>query len=230
VLNLKPTPSARGRGEGESDVLSKLDALHKRDRPEQPTLDARIASYELAARMQLAATDALDTTKSEGGAGGVRHRQGADGLLRPPLPDRAALIERGCGSCSFTSTATSGTRTQHRDRTEGRVRPHDRPTAADPRPQGRGLLDSTLVVWARVRPVADRATPADKDERKAGRDHNKNAFCTWMAGGGTKPGLTYGSTDDSAERGGERVSVATGTRRSCTCWLNHDNCSSSNTA
>ena len=38
--------------------------------------------------------------------------------------------------------------------------------------------------------------PADKDERKAGRDHNKNAFCTWMAGGGVKGGTTYGATDE----------------------------------
>ena len=38
--------------------------------------------------------------------------------------------------------------------------------------------------------------PADKDERKAGRDHNKNAFCTWMAGGGVKAGTTYGATDE----------------------------------
>ena len=38
--------------------------------------------------------------------------------------------------------------------------------------------------------------PPDKDERKAGRDHNKNAFCTWMAGAGIKGGTTYGATDD----------------------------------
>ena len=38
--------------------------------------------------------------------------------------------------------------------------------------------------------------PADKDERKAGRDHNKNAFCTWMAGAGVKGGTTYGATDE----------------------------------
>jgi hypothetical protein len=38
--------------------------------------------------------------------------------------------------------------------------------------------------------------PPDKDEHKAGRDHNKNAFCSWMAGGGVKPGITYGATDD----------------------------------
>jgi hypothetical protein len=61
----------------------------------------------------------------------------------------------------------------------------------------RGLFDSTLVVWGgefgRL-PIAQ--LPTDKDERKAGRDHNKNAFCTWMAGAGIKGGTTYGATDD----------------------------------
>ncbi len=74
----------------------------------------------------------------------------------------------------------------------------DKPTAALIRDlKDRGLLDSTLVIWGgefgRL-PIAQ--LPPDKDERKAGRDHNKNAFCSWMAGGGTKPGFTYGATDD----------------------------------
>lgn len=74
----------------------------------------------------------------------------------------------------------------------------------------RRLLDTTLVVWGgeygRL-PIAQ--LPPDKDERKAGRDHNKNAFCTWMAGAGIKGGATHGATDDlglAAVDG--RVSVA----------------------
>jgi arylsulfatase A-like enzyme len=74
----------------------------------------------------------------------------------------------------------------------------DRPIAALLRDlKQRGLLDSTLVVWGgeigRL-PIAQ--LPPDKDERKAGRDHNKNAFCTWMAGAGIKGGTTYGATDE----------------------------------
>ena len=61
----------------------------------------------------------------------------------------------------------------------------------------RGMLDDTLVVWGgefgRL-PIAQ--LPPDKNEAKAGRDHNKNAFCTWMAGAGVKPGIQYGATDD----------------------------------
>jgi arylsulfatase A-like enzyme len=61
----------------------------------------------------------------------------------------------------------------------------------------RGLLDQTLVVWGGEMgrlPIAQ--LPGDKDAAKAGRDHNKNAICTWMAGGGVKRGFVLGSTDE----------------------------------
>lgn len=61
----------------------------------------------------------------------------------------------------------------------------------------RGLLDQTLVLWTgefgRL-PIAQ--LDSNKSFDTAGRDHNKNAFTLWMAGGGLKPGLTYGSTDE----------------------------------
>ena len=51
--------------------------------------------------------------------------------------------------------------------------------------------------------------PSDKDPAKAGRDHNKNAMCCWMAGGGVRPGTVYGSTDELGFAAVEdRVSVA----------------------
>ena len=59
----------------------------------------------------------------------------------------------------------------------------------------RGLLDSTLVVWS----SEFGRTPfgqGGKDAKKAGRDHHKDAFTVWVAGGGTKGGISYGGTDD----------------------------------
>jgi len=59
------------------------------------------------------------------------------------------------------------------------------------------LLDETLVLWGGEMgrlPIAQ--LPADKDPFKAGRDHNKNAICGWMAGGGVKQGFVLGKTDD----------------------------------
>jgi hypothetical protein len=61
----------------------------------------------------------------------------------------------------------------------------------------RGLLDETLVLWGGEMgrlPIAQ--LPGDKDPNKAGRDHNKNAICAWLAGGGIKQGFVLGATDE----------------------------------
>ena len=72
------------------------------------------------------------------------------------------------------------------------------------------MLEDTLVVWGgefgRL-PIAQ--LPGDKNADKAGRDHNKNAMVTWMAGGGTKGGVVHGATDDIGLAAAEdRVSIA----------------------
>jgi hypothetical protein len=201
VLNLKPDaerPADVVREE--RDILSRLDRLHQQQRPRQPNLEARIASYELAARMQLAATDALDIT-SETQATREMYgigREPTDSYGRRCLIARR-LVERGVRFVQLfinaqiwdNHTALAAELKTACDRT-------DRPIAALLRDlKRRGLLDSTLVVWGgefgRL-PIAQ--LPPDKDERKAGRDHNKNAFCTWMAGAGVKGGTTYGATDE----------------------------------
>jgi hypothetical protein len=201
VLNLKPEqdrPETVGRAE--RALLGRLDELHKRHRPGQPNLEARIASYELAARMQLAASDALDLSRESPatlqmyGVG----KEPTDSYGRRCLIARR-LVERGVrfvqlyinGQIWDTHTALAAELKAACDRT-------DQPVAALVRDlKQRGMLDSTLVVWGgefgRL-PIAQ--LPPDKDERKAGRDHNKNAFCTWMAGAGIKGGTTYGTTDD----------------------------------
>jgi uncharacterized protein DUF1501 len=213
VLNLRPDverPADVVREE--RDLLGRLDEMHQRQRPRQPNLGARIASYELAARMQLAATDALDlsgeseATREMYGVG----REPTDSYGRRCLIARR-LVERGVRFVQLyinaqvwdNHTALATELKTACDRT-------DRPIAALLRDlKRRGLLDSTLVVWGgefgRL-PIAQ--LPSDKDERKAGRDHNKNAFCTWMAGAGVKGGTTYGATDELGLRAVEdRVSV-----------------------
>src|SRR5262249_12956662 len=160
---------------------------------------ARIASYELAARMQLAATDALDlATESPAtlemyGVG----KEPTDSYGRRCLIARR-LVERGVrfvqlfinGHIWANHTALGTDLKTACDRT-------DQPIGALLRDlKQRGLFDSTLVVWGgefgRL-PISQ--LPPDKDERKAGRDHNKNAFCTWLAGAGIKGGTTHGETD-----------------------------------
>ncbi|MGH7138823.1 MAG: DUF1501 domain-containing protein [Pirellulales bacterium] len=201
VLNLRPDVDRPAEVvESERDLLKRLDRLHLLARPGQPILEARIASYELAARMQLAASDALDlsretqATRDLYGVG----REPTDSYGRRCLIARR-LVERGVrfvqlyinGQIWDNHTGLATELKAACDRT-------DQPIAAllgDLRQ--RGLLDSTLVVWGgefgRL-PIAQ--LPADKDEGKAGRDHNKNAFCTWMAGAGIKGGTTFGTTDE----------------------------------
>jgi hypothetical protein len=201
VLNLRPDVDRPVEVEQtERELLTQLDQLHKRQRPGHPQLDARIASYELAAHMQLAATDALDiSTESLAiremyGVG----REPTDSYGRRCLIARR-LVERGVRFVQLfinaqiwdNHTALAADLKVACDRT-------DQPIAALLRDlKQRGLLESTLVVWGgefgRL-PIAQ--LPPDKDERKAGRDHNKNAFCTWMAGAGIKGGTTYGATDE----------------------------------
>jgi hypothetical protein len=201
VLNLRPDAERPGAvARAERDLLSRLDQIHRDRRPGQPTLDARISGYELAARMQLAATDALDLsgesprTKEMYGIG----KEPTDSYGRRCLMARR-LVERGV---RFVQLYINGQIWDNHTSLAAELRAAclrtDQPIAAllqDLRQ--RGLLDSTLVLWGgefgRL-PIAQ--LPADKDERKAGRDHNKNAFCTWMAGAGIKAGTIHGATDE----------------------------------
>ena len=201
VLNLSPDVEVPPEiVQLERDLLTRLDRIHKSRRPRHPNLDARIASYELAARMQLAAGDALDLgderaeTLEMYGIG----REPTDSYGRRCLIARR-LVERGVRFVQLyinaqiwdNHTSLSTTMKAACDRT-------DRPVAALLKDlKRRGLLESTLVIWGgefgRL-PIAQ--LPSDRDDRKAGRDHNKNAFCTWMAGAGIKWGTTFGATDE----------------------------------
>jgi hypothetical protein len=201
ILNLRPDRAQPEEVVGEERaLLGRLDRLHRARRPGHPALDARIASFELAARMQLAATDALDISKE---SVAVREMYGVgqaptDSYARRCLIARR-LVERGVRFVQLyinaqiwdNHTALATDLKAACDRT-------DRPIAALIRDlKQRGLLDSTLVVWGgefgRL-PIAQ--LPTDRNAARAGRDHNKNAFCTWMAGGGVEGGTTYGATDD----------------------------------
>jgi arylsulfatase A-like enzyme len=161
----------------------------------------------------MAATDALDIsqesvkTQELYGIG----REPTDSYGRRCLIARR-LVERGVrfvqlyinGQIWDTHSAIAGSLKGACERT-------DQPVAALLKDlKRRGLLDTTLVVWGgefgRL-PIAQ--LPADKNVSNAGRDHNKNAFCTWMAGAGIKGGTTLGATDDLGFKSVEnRVGVA----------------------
>ncbi len=182
------------------DLLSRLDEMHKGRRPGQPNLDARIASYELAARMQVSATDALNLSPESAatlemyGIG----REPTDSYGRRCLIARR-LVERGVRFVQLYINAQIWD--NHAALATGMKEACDRtdlPISGLLRDlKQRGLLDETLIIWGgefgRL-PIAQLSP--DKDESKAGRDHNKNAACCWMAGGGIKGGTTHGATDE----------------------------------
>jgi hypothetical protein len=201
VLDLKPDfDEPEVVTQLERDLIARLDRLHQAKRPERPQLAARISSYELAARMQLEASDALDLSQE---SQATLAMYGIDQKVTESYGRRCLiarrLIERGVrfvqlyiNSQIWDNHGNIATSLKEAcDRT-------DKPIAgllADL--QQRGLLDETLVLWGGEMgrlPIAQ--LPADKDASKAGRDHNKNAICTWLAGGGVKRGFTLGETDE----------------------------------
>jgi hypothetical protein len=181
----------------ERDLIARLDRIHKRGHANQLQLDARIASYELAARLQLEASDALDIAKE---SAATREMYGigqepTDSYGRRCLMARR-LVERGV---RFVQLYINGQIWDHHSNLEGGMREAslrtDKPVAALLADlKQRGLLDNTLVIWGGEfgrMPIAQTdAGPA------AGRDHNPKGFSLWMAGAGVKRGIVYGATDD----------------------------------
>jgi hypothetical protein len=189
-------------------LLHRLDANHREARPGNPDLDARISSYELAARMQLTASDALDVSKERPETlemYGLNDPATASYGRRCLMARR--LVERGVRMIQIY--IESQIWDNHNEIAKGlryNCQKTDKPIGALLTDLKRlGLLDTTLVVWGGEfgrMPIAQKPGPT------AGRDHGPSGFSAWMAGGGVKGGMTYGATDDIGYKAVEnRVSV-----------------------
>lgn len=199
ILDLTPPEHLKGKPQRRAlEFLEQLNARHLADRPEYLDLQARIASYQLAAKMQTAATEALDLsqeTKATQDMYGLHDKATADYGSRCLIARR--LIERGV---RFVQVYTAN---QFWD-SHGSIIPNlpkacqkvDRPSAALVKDlKQRGLLDSTVVHWGGEMgrlPVIQN----DAGRSKIGRDHNTYGFSMWMAGGGFKAGHVHGATDE----------------------------------
>ena len=201
VLNLNPDfEEPQSITEVERELIARLDRIHRRDRAYRLNLDARIASYELAARMQVTATDALDlsretaaTLKMYGVGDKTTDSYGRRCLIARRLVERGVrFVQLFINGQIWDNHSNIGTSLKSAcERT-------DKPIAGLLEDlKQRGLLDETLVMWGgeigRL-PIAQ--LPADKNPANAGRDHNKNAIVTWLAGGGVKQGFQLGATDE----------------------------------
>jgi hypothetical protein len=165
-------------------------------------LSSRIASYELAFRMQSAVPDAVDlgqetraTKRLYGLEDPVSSRFGTNCLLARRLVERGVRFVQvftGSGGTDDWDAAHADNDRTHRDM----ARRVDRPIAGLLKDlKARGLLEETLVLWGGEfgrMPVADGRYP----DKRAGRDHNPYGFTTWLAGGGIKGGKVIGATDE----------------------------------
>ncbi len=189
------------------DLLRKMND-EQRD-PSDTELSARMASYELAFRMQSAAPEAVDLTRETAKtrtAYGLDDRRTADFGTRCLLARR--LVERGVrfvqlysgGGPLVTQWDAHDDINSNHERMCARV---DQPIAALLQDlKARGLLDSTLVVWA------SEFGRLPTSQGGKGRDHNPYGFTMWLAGGGVKGGQTVGATDEFGLRAiKDRISV-----------------------
>lgn len=198
ILNLRPQfeqPSAVA--ESATGLLNRLDEIHRRTRPHNPDLDARIESYALAARMQLSAGDALDLTQEprhiqELYGVGEKH---TDSYGRRCLLARR-LVERGVRFVQvFLEEQPWDSHVDLRSNHRGACERTDKPVAGLLQDlKQRGLLDSTLVIWGGE--FGRTPTSQKSGDVYTGRDHNMQAFTSWMAGGGIRGGTSYGQTDE----------------------------------
>ena len=213
-VNLKPSQEEPSDiVQLQRNLLRQLDHLHRGQRPGRLELDARINSYELAARMQLKATEALDInqeTQQTLDAYGVGNKT-TDSYARRCLMARR-LVERGVRYIQlFINQQIWDSHNNLESSITSAAGRTDQPVAALLADlKQRGLLDETLVIWGGEFGRLPLAQLRDKSNVKsAGRDHGPRGFSLWMAGGGIKPGITYGNTDEIGFRAVEnRVSIA----------------------
>ena len=179
---------------GKLDFLGRMNRRYADQHPEQTELEARIASYELAFRMQAEAPEAVDMTKETEATKklyGMDDKETAT-FGRMCLLSRR-MVERGVRFVQLYHGA--GSKWDSHDSIEKNhsslCRSMDLPVAGLLKDlKSRGLLDETLVVWG----GEFGRTPMS--EKGNGRDHNPTGFTMWMAGGGVKGGQAIGETDD----------------------------------
>ncbi|MBA4187482.1 MAG: DUF1501 domain-containing protein [Planctomycetaceae bacterium] len=180
------------------DLLAKLNAAHQTARPNDPQLEARIQSFELAYRMQSEASEAFDVSKEPKH---ILEAYGPGEQARSLLLARR-LVERGVRFVQLSHgpvqpwDSHDDLEKEHR-RLAGQV---DKGIAALISDLKRlGLFEETLIIWGGEfgrTPVVELPTPGSNQGKVNGRDHNHWGFTVWMAGGGVKGGQAVGATDE----------------------------------
>ncbi|MDB5292372.1 MAG: hypothetical protein JWL69_3613 [Phycisphaerales bacterium] len=181
------------------DNLRDINTEHEAARPGYSELGARVASYEMAYRMQMYAPEAVDLNNENAKTHemyGINEKKTEDFGRRCLLARR--LVERGVrfiqlyagGAHNDDNWDAHGDLERNHNFHAGRT---DKPIAGLLKDlKQRGLLDETLVVWG----GEFGRQPTAEYEKGTGRDHNAYGFTMWMAGGGIKGGISVGETDE----------------------------------
>jgi hypothetical protein len=223
VADLFPHPKAdyvtKDADRDAAGVLAKLNRAHAEQRPGDDRLDARIRSFELAARMQLAAPEALDLSREPREVlklYGLDHDKSSFDKEINPLEETdyfgrkclaaRRLLERGVRFVQVWSGNDNGFPRRNWDSHEDVRRDHGplatgmaRGAAALIKDLKRvGLLDETIVIWT----TEFGRMPSSQGGK--GRDHNPFCFTSWLCGGGVKGGVSYGPSDEFGYKPADR--------------------------
>jgi len=200
VADLVPGDATPAKQRAKLDLLRDLDASSLGRYHGSPDMQAAIANYDLAYRMQSAVPELTDIS---GESDATRKLYGLDEKHteeygRSCLLARR-LVERGVRFIELLSPKRDGF--DRWDQHANLKRGHTANASATDKPiaglltdlKARGLLDDTLVIWGGE---FGRSPTTQGSGDSAGRDHHPYGFTMWLAGAGVKPGLTYGATDD----------------------------------
>ena len=180
------------------DLLAMFNSEHQKARDEDPLIEARIQSMELAYRMQREATDAFDTSKEpkhilEMYGPGVQAKQA---LIARRLVERGVRMVQLWHGSGQPWDSHDNIEKEHRRLAQE----SDQAIAALLTDlQQHGLLDETLIIWGGEfgrTPTVELPKEGSNQGTLSGRDHNHYGFTMWLAGGGVRGGQMYGATDE----------------------------------
>ena len=197
ALSVQPRRRRRSRRAARCSTTSPRSIDLHHEETGDPEILTRIAQYELAFRMQTSVPELTDLSRrAQAGPRPVWPRRAEARHLRgqlpagPPAGRARRALHPALSHAAGTSTATCPARSR------SQCRDTDQPSAALIKDlKQRGLLDDTLVIWGGEfgRTVYWQGTSRATNY---GRDHHPRCFTVWLAGGGIKPGMTLGETDD----------------------------------
>ena len=215
VADLLPPEDLAGGQRASLDFIRDLNLMHRESRAGFTDLEARIASYELASRMQLYVPELTDLANEPAH---VLKAYGADDTQNAVRAGYAKncilarrLLERGVRFVQLFNGAYAmgegvGNWDGHKsiyDQYPGHAHILDQPTAALIKDlKQRGLLENTLVVWC-----TEFGRMPTFQKGASGRDHNPAGFTGWLAGAGVKAPFSYGATDEFGWKAVENIST-----------------------